>query len=99
NLAQPCDLLGRQRARIDVWHEARVLQHEFTGMDHIVDRGPETEPGQCLTRLGKAALGPLAEREERLLAAEAFAVDRYLQNLVGCHEVRARLSRIFHEGA
>ena len=63
--------VGEQRARVGVGEQAGLVEHQLRHRHEIVDGGRVAVLGQPGLRRGVAQLGPLAQREQRLVAAGA----------------------------
>ena len=91
DVAQAGELVGVHDAGVEVREQARLLADQACDVTDVVERRREAvlvEPG---ARLGPAILGPVAEREQGLLAAERLALPRDRQHLLFAHVRRLAL--------
>ena len=79
-----------QQAGVDVRQEARFLQDQFGAVADIVDRARKAALGQPFARGGIAALGRVAEREQRFLAAGGGAFASDLEHFLGAEVGRVQ---------
>ena len=97
--AQPLEVGRAHHAGIDVRQQAGLLEHPPRDLGEIVERGRVAQRGQRLARHAVAALGLVAEREQRLVAAGRGAGLRDRQHLVDRQIGRLQVARRMREGA
>ena len=68
DLAQARQLVREEGACVGVGEQAGLLQHESAHRSEVVNRGRVPLGGEPVARDRVAQLGPLAEREQRLVA-------------------------------
>ena len=86
-------------AGVKVGQQPGFVQHRFGNMLQVVKRCLETERFQPLAGRLVAQFRLLAQREERLLAAQCGAVAGNVQHLVHAHVGRLQLARDLGKGA
>ena len=97
--AQAFNPVRAQQAGIGVRQQAGFAQHQFAHGFQIMQRAAIAKLAQGFAHLGKQRLRAVAEREQRLGAAQLLACLRDRENFVGRHGVRARVAGIAAVGA
>ena len=90
---EPVHLLPRHHAGVEVGQQAGLLQHPHRHRAHVGQGGVVALLVEPLPRLGPAVLGPVAQREERLEAAQLGTLAGDVEDLVGGQERLAALAR------
>src|SRR6185436_10066515 len=99
DLAQGGQIALAHEPGIGVGQERRLLQRELAHRAEVAERGAMSVALEELAVLGEARLRPIAQREERLLGAEAGAGLRERHDLVRRQRARSGLAGIAPERA
>ena len=97
--AQHGDLGSAHAAGIDVGQQPGAVAHGLRRVGHVVQRAGVAVRGEPVAGCGVASFGPVAEREQRLLAAECRTLARRLERLVERHVGRGQPARRLGESA
>ncbi len=96
---EPLQLGPGHDARVEVRQQAGLLEHPDGHRPDVVEGRVVARRVEPLAGLRPAVLGPVAEGEERLLAAERRALAGDGENLVGREVRRRQLVRCGRDGA
>ena len=79
--------------------QSRLPQYQLAHAFQVLERGFVAEVAEGFAHLRKQQLRLVAKTEERLRAAQALALARDFEDLVGRHGMGARIAGIAPEGA